>query len=154
MTVMCLTKGAEHFNFGIAGGGVYDWMLYDSHYTERYMDTPQRNPEGYADKVFNYVDMYPTEYIKTSESGTDGEPVPESRIDMSRPTHMLKITHGTADDNVHFQQTMQLVDLLEKDGKRFEMMIYPEGKHGYRGYQADHFNAANKFFWLKWLKDM
>lgn len=154
MTVMCLTKGAEHFNFGIAGGGVYDWMLYDSHYTERYMDTPQRNPEGYADKVFNYVDMYPTEYIKTSESGTNGEPVPGSRIDMSRPTHMLKITHGTADDNVHFQQTMQLVDLLEKDGKRFEMMIYPEGKHGYRGYQADHFNAANKFFWLKWLKDM
>lgn len=154
MTVMCLTKGHEHFNFGIAGGGVYDWMLYDSHYTERYMDTPERNPEGYADKVLNYADMYPTEYMKTVPGGTDGEPVSGHGIDLSRPTHMLKLTHGTADDNVHFQQTMQLVDLLQKEGKRFEMMIYPEGKHGYRGYQAEHFNAANKFFWLKWLKDM
>lgn len=136
MTVMCLTKGSEYFSYGIAGGGVYDWMLYDSHYTERYMDTPERNPEGYANTVFKYVDMYPTEY--------DGS--------LEKPAKMLKITHGTADDNVHFQQTMQLIDEMQKANKRFEFMIYPEGMHGYRGYQGKHFSNANKLFWLTWLK--
>lgn len=137
MTVMCLTKGAEYFSYGIAGGGVYDWMLYDSHYTERYMDTPERNPEGYANTVIKCAGLYPTEYGDSS----------------SKPDHMLKITHGTADDNVHFQQTMQLIDELQRLNKNFEFMIYPEGKHGYKGYQGEHFDSANKDFWLRWLKD-
>lgn len=137
MTVVCLTRGAEYFSYGIAGGGVYDWTLYDSHYTERYMDTPERNPEGYADTVLGMVDLYPTEY--------DGS--------LEKPSHMLKITHGTGDDNVHFQQTLQLVDELQKHNKRFELMVYPEGMHGYKGYQGTHFNNANKLFWLTWLKD-
>ena len=65
---------------------------------------------------------------------------------------MLKLTHGTGDDNVHFQNTLKLVDALQAGGKKFELMIYPDGMHGYRGYQGKHFSAANRAFWLKYLK--
>ena len=136
MTSMLLMQAPESYHYGIAGGGVYDWALYDSHYTERYMDTPQNNPEGYEiSKVLNYVDGYPVEY-----DGTVGvEPV------------MLKLTHGTGDDNVHHQNTLQLVDAMQKEGKKFDFMIYPDGMHGYRGYQGSHFEKANREFWLKYL---
>ncbi len=53
---------------------------------------------------------------------------------------------GTGDDNVHFQSTMQLIDELQKHGKKFEFMIYPDGMHGYRGYQGKHFLEANHDF--------
>ena len=133
MTCMLLMQAPESFHYGIAGGGVYDWALYDSHYTERYMDTPQNNPEGYEiSKVLNYVDGYPTEY------GSD-------------ESVMLKITHGTGDDNVHHQNTLQLIDEMHKGGKKFDFMIYPDGMHGYRGYQGRHFNQANREFWQKYL---
>ena len=66
---------------------------------------------------------------------------------------MLKLTHGTGDDNVHFQQTLQLVDALQKEGASFELMVYPDGMHGYRGYQGKHFLEENRAFWLKYLKD-
>lgn len=136
MTSMLLMQAPDSFHYGIAGGGVYDWALYDSHYTERYMDTPQNNPEGYEiSKVLNYVDGYPVEY----EMGSGVESV------------MLKLTHGTGDDNVHHQNTLQLVDAMQKEGKKFDLMIYPDGMHGYRGYQGHHFNQANREFWLKYL---
>ncbi|MBO7192553.1 MAG: DPP IV N-terminal domain-containing protein [Bacteroidales bacterium] len=138
MTSMLLMQAPEYFHYGIAGGGVYDWALYDSHYTERYMDTPQANPEGYeVSKVLNYVDGYPTDY--SSSRGMSAEPV------------MLKLTHGTGDDNVHHQNTLQLLDAMHKAGKKFDFMIYPDGMHGYRGYQGAHFDAANRDFWLKYL---
>ena len=138
MTSMLLMQAPDKFHYGIAGGGVYDWVLYDSHYTERYMDTPQNNPEGYAvSKVMNYVEGYPTVY-STGKSSV--EPV------------MLKLTHGTGDDNVHHQNTLQLLDALHKAGKKFDFMIYPDGMHGYRGYQGAHFQNANNEFWLKYLK--
>ena len=138
MTSMLLMQAPEYFHYGIAGGGVYDWALYDSHYTERYMDTPQANPEGYeVSKVLNYVDGYPTDY--SSLYGSSAEPV------------MLKLTHGTGDDNVHHQNTLQLLDAMHKAGKKFDFMIYPDGMHGYRGYQGAHFDAANRDFWLKYL---
>lgn len=134
MTAMLLMQASDCYSYGIAGGGVYDWALYDSHYTERYMDTPQNNPEGYeVSKVLNYVEGYPTGY-------SAGNPV------------MLKLTHGTGDDNVHHQNTLLLVDALHKAGKKFELMIYPDGMHGYRGYQGRHFEEANHEFWLKHLK--
>ena len=137
MTSMLLMQAQEHFHYGIAGGGVYDWALYDSHYTERYMDTPQANPEGYeVSKVLNYVDGYPTEY---NGDAVTVEPV------------MLKLTHGTGDDNVHHQNTLLLLDAMHKEGKKFDFMIYPDGMHGYRGYQGAHFDAANREFWLKYL---
>ena len=137
MTSMLLMQAPDKFHYGIAGGGVYDWALYDSHYTERYMDTPQANPEGYeVSKVLNYVEGYPTEYNSDSPLV---EPV------------MLKLTHGTGDDNVHHQNTLQLVDAMHKAGKKFDFMIYPDGMHGYHGYQGAHSNAANREFWLKYL---
>ena len=134
MTSMLLMQAPDKFHYGIAGGGVYDWALYDSHYTERYMDTPQNNPEGYAvSKVLNYVEGYPTDYSSISQ------PV------------MLKLTHGTGDDNVHHQNTLQLLDALHRAGKNFEFMIYPDGMHGYYNYQGDHFLNANHAFWMKYL---
>ena len=133
MTCMLLMQAPDKFHYGIAGGGVYDWALYDSHYTERYMDTPQNNPEGYAvSKVINYVSGYPTEYMTDSDV-------------------MLKLTHGTGDDNVHHQNTLLLLDALHKEGKKFDFMIYPDGMHGYHGYQGSHFLNANHEFWLKYL---
>lgn len=133
MTTLLLCEHSEDFHYGIAGGGVYDWMLYDTHYTERFMETPQTNPEGYAaSRVLNHVASYPVRY------DSDG-------------SVMLKITHGTGDDNVHYQNVLQLIDALHKDGKNFEFMIYPDGMHGYRGYQGQHSLEADRAFWRKYL---
>ena len=138
MTSMLLMQAPDKFHYGVAGGGVYDWALYDSHYTERYMDTPLNNPEGYeVAKVLNYVSDYPTTY--NALPGTSPETV------------MLKLTHGTGDDNVHHQNTLQLIDAMHRNGKNFDFMIYPDGMHGYYGYQGDHFQKANRAFWLKYL---
>ena len=134
MTALLLFEHSDVFHYGIAGGGVYDWMLYDSHYTEPFMETPQANPEGYAaSRVMSSVSSYPVTY-----ENNDG-------------SVMLKLTHGTGDDNVHFQNTLQLVDELQKQGKCFELMIYPDGMHGYRGAQGRHSAAADRDFWLKYL---
>ena len=134
---MLVMRHPDRFHYGIAGGGVYDWALYDTHYTERYMDTPQNNPDGYeVSKVLNYVEDYPV----NCEDHADGQ-----------PDVMLKITHGTGDDNVHHQNTLQLIDRLHKCGKRFEFMIYPDAMHGYRGYQGRHFQNENHRFWRQTL---
>ena len=138
MTSMLLMQAPESFHYGIAGGGVYDWALYDTHYTERYMDTPQNNPEGYkVSRVLEYVAGYPTTYQQAQSSAVESV--------------MLKITHGTGDDNVHHQNTLLLVDALQKEGRKFDFMIYPDGMHGYRGYQGEHFQNANREFWLRYL---
>ena len=153
MTSMLLMQAPDRFHYGIAGGGVYDWALYDSHYTERYMDTPQNNPEGYeVSKVLNYVEGYPVEYMTdyADMSGCHPERILEALPGSVEPV-MLKLTHGTGDDNVHHQNTLQLLDALHKAGKKFDFMIYPDGMHGYRGYQGTHFDAANREFWLKYL---
>ena len=129
MTTLCVTEGNEHFQYGIAGGGVYDWELYDTHYGERYMDRPQDNPEGYAkSRVIDRVGPY-----------------------RGDATNMLRITHGTGDDNVHFQNSLQLIDRLEKDHKDFELMIYPDGMHGYRGDQGMHSSLQDYKFWYRYL---
>ncbi|MBO4768209.1 MAG: prolyl oligopeptidase family serine peptidase, partial [Bacteroidales bacterium] len=131
MTTLLVTEGCDYFKYGIAGGGVYDWALYDTHYTERYMDTPQVNPEGYAStRVMERV----------SKSGYKGD-----------RTNMLRITHGTADDNVHFQNTLQLVDQMEKDCKDLELAIYPEEYHGYRGLKSRHSTMQDYKFWYRYL---
>jgi dipeptidyl-peptidase-4 len=101
------------------------------------MDTPQNNPDGYkAGRALEYVAGYPAEY---GNIGVD--PV------------MLKITHGTGDDNVHHQNTLQLLDVMHQEGKKFDFMIYPDGMHGYYGYQGKHFRSANQEFLLKYLKN-
>ena len=151
MTCMLLMQAPDKFHYGIAGGGVYDWALYDSHYTERYMDTPQNNPEGYeVSKVMNYVSGYPTSYtLEKGETSLRGA----SATWQSVEPVMLKLTHGTGDDNVHHQNTLQLLDVMHQEGKKFDFMIYPDGMHGYYGYQGDHFLNANHEFWLKYLKN-
>lgn len=126
-TAMLVMRYPEYFHCGIAGGGVYDWRLYDSHYTERFMDTPQVNPDGYD------------------------EASPIRFVSSARKRLPLKLTHGTGDDNVHFQNTLQLVDALQKEGVQFELMIYPDGMHGYRGAQKAHSDTADHDFWTKWL---
>lgn len=136
MTALLLMNHSDAFHYGIAGAGVYEWALYDTHYTERFMETPQSNPEGYEKTLVT--------------SCAPDYPVTEANFDGSV---MLKLTHGTGDDNVHFQNTLKLIDALQKAGKKFEFMIYPDGMHGYRGYQGRHFNDANYAFWLKYLKD-
>ncbi|GAB1473122.1 hypothetical protein MASR2M69_05630 [Bacteroidota bacterium] len=129
MTALALTDGADYFKYGVAGAGVYHWHLYDSHYTERYMDHPDDNKEGYESSA---VVAKAAKY--RSEKGS-----------------ILYLTHGTGDDNVHFQNTIQFVDALQKAGKQFELMIYPAGMHGYRGYQGAHSDEAINAFWRKTL---
>ena len=92
------------FAAGVVGAPVTDWRNYDSVYTERYMKTPQNNPDGYA----------VTAPAKAAAS-----------------LHgVMLLLHGTTDDNVHFQNSVQLVYELEQAGKPFEMMIYPRSRHG------------------------
>ena len=131
MTVLAVTEGNDYFQYGVGSSGVMDWELYDSHYTERYMDTPQDNPDGYkATNVYTRLGSY---------KGDD--------------SNMLRLTHGTGDDNVHFQNSLKLIDQFQKEGKDFELMIYPQGMHGYRGYQNDQFKMQNYKFWYKYLLD-
>lgn len=138
-TAMLVLRFPGLFRCGIAGGGVYDWTLYDSHYTERFMDTPMENPEGYAEaSVVSWV----PEVFGDDRSDTD-LPLPGA----------LRLTHGTGDDNVHYQNTLLLMDALQKVGYQFEVMLYPDGMHGYRGYQGEHDKAAEAAFWTRWLLD-
>ena len=135
MTTLLVATAPDAFHYGIAGGGVYDWKLYDTHYTERFMSTPEDNPDGYArTRVMDRIGSYP------AKPGDDG-------------SVRLKLTHGTGDDNVHYQNTLQLIDALHRMGASFDFMVYPDGMHGYRGYQGNHFQLENRAFWLKYLGD-
>ena len=122
-TCMALTFGADYFNYGIANYSVTDWRLYDNVYTERYMDTPDQNPEGYE---FGSAMTHAANY-----------------------KGKLLITHGTIDDNVHMQNTIQFVNKLQDLGKDFEMMLYPGERHGWRGPKRDHLSKLTLKFWFK-----
>ena len=149
MTAMLVMRHGNKFRCGIAGGGVYDWALYDTHYTERYMETPQTNPEGYARAcALNYVGDYPADFRPAN--GEAGSTAGETGEAAGREV-TLRLTHGTGDDNVHFQNTLILIDALQKAGKKFELMIYPDGLHGYRGYQDTHSLKSDHDFWLEHL---
>ena len=122
---MAMTQAAGQFNFGIAGSSVTDWQLYDSVYTERYMDQPSENVEGYkAGRVITWAERY--------KGG-------------------LRLTHGTIDDNVHMQQTIQLVDWLTEHDKRFELMLYPDSRHGIQISQRAHLAREAHEFWVRTL---
>lgn len=122
LTCMALTQGADYFDYGIAGAPVTSWELYDTHYTERWMDTPQDNPQGYhAGSVLTYVNQY--------KGG-------------------LRIMHGDIDDNVHLQNTLQLVDALTEQEVPFELMIYPGSRHGFaRSKTAYDFKERVRFYY-------
>ena len=129
MALLAATEANDYFQYAIASGGVYDWQLYDSFYTERYMERPEDNPAGYeASAVVGRMGNY-----------------------RGDKTNMVRITHGTGDDNVHMQNTLQVVDRLQRDGKDFELMLYPGGMHGYRGSQQRHFEMQNMRFWYTYL---
>ena len=107
MTAYMLTH-SKLFSAGIAGAPVTDWRLYDTIYTERYMNTPMANPDGY-----------------------DATSVTKAAKDLHG---RLLILHGTMDDNVHMQNSLQLVDALQREGKMdFEMFVYPGYRHGIYG---------------------
>jgi dipeptidyl-peptidase-4 len=112
ITCYAMTYGAEVFTHGLAGGSVTDWLLYDAIYTERFMDAPAENPEGY----------------KSASALTHA----------GKLKGRLLLTHGLRDENVHAQNTFQLVSLLEDLNKPFDLMIYPESRHGYYGAKSEH----------------
>jgi dipeptidyl-peptidase-4 len=96
-------------------------------------------------KVLNYVAEYPVGYGRSFAGAQDDKKGAQD------DSVMLKITHGTGDDNVHHQNTLLLVDELHKAQKKFDFMIYPDGMHGYYSYQGAHFLLANRDFWVRHL---
>jgi dipeptidyl-peptidase 4 len=103
MTSYAMTH-SKTFKMGIAGGSVTDWRDYDTIYTERYMQTPQNNPEGYRRS---------------------------SPVHAAKDLHgKILLLHGLMDDNVHVQNTIQFAYELQKAGKQFDMMLYPKSRHG------------------------
>ena len=123
MAALALTKGADTFTHGWSAFPVTDWRLYDNVYTERYMDDYKTNKEGY-DK--GNVMLF-AENLKGK----------------------LWLIHGTMDDNVHMQNTIQLVDRLLDLDKDFDFMLYPGERHGWRSIKAKHSSRLQKEFWLK-----
>jgi dipeptidyl-peptidase-4 len=103
MTLMCMLKGADYFRVGISVAPPTDWRNYDTIYTERYMGTPQDNPQGYA-----------ASSAITHAKGLKGK---------------LLLIHGTSDDNVHISNSMQLVYAFQKAHTPFDLMIYPRQMH-------------------------
>ena len=107
LSLLTLTDKDAGLASALAGAAPTEWSLYDTHYTERYMSTPQANPEGYA--------------------ATDVLP----RLDDL--TGRLLILHGMADDNVIFGNATRVIDALQAKSVPFEMMLYPGQRHGVRG---------------------
>jgi dipeptidyl-peptidase-4 len=106
MTLYAMTH-SDRFVAGVAGGPVTNWQDYDSVYTERYMDTPQKNPEGYQKS---------------------------SPVNAAANLHgAVLLVHGTGDDNVHFQNTIQMANALIYASKQFQVMMYPRMTHGITG---------------------
>ena len=111
LSLLALTygDGPDTFSMGMAVAPVTSWRQYDTIYTERYLSTPQKNPEGY-------------------DLGS-----PTTYADRLRDDQDLLIVHGDADDNVHVQNTMQMVDALQAQNKQFDLMLYPGRNHGIYG---------------------
>jgi dipeptidyl-peptidase-4 len=123
VVTMALTYGSEYFTHGVALYSVTDWHLYDNVYTERYMDMPAENPDGYAfGSALTHAEKFKGRML---------------------------IVHGALDDNVHMQNTTKLIQLLQKFDKSFELMIYPNQKHGTRGAWRKHTNRERVNFWFR-----
>jgi dipeptidyl-peptidase-4 len=107
MSSNCLFKGADVFKMAIAVAPVTNWRFYDSIYTERYMQTPQENASGYDENSpINHVSKLKGNFL---------------------------LIHGTADDNVHVQNSMQMIEALVQANKQFDWAIYPDKNHGIYG---------------------
>jgi len=113
MSAMALMKESKIFKLAIAGAPVTHWDGYDTHYTERYMGTPQSNPDGYAKSaVMPYV------------SNMEGS---------------LLICHGLIDENVHFRHAARLINALIEHSKHHETLLFPEERHQPRGAKGRQF---------------
>ena len=107
MSTNCILKGNDVFAAAIAVAPVTTWRFYDSVYTERYMQTPEENPAGYDDNSpLNYPELLKGKYL---------------------------LIHGTADDNVHFQNTAEMANALIKANKQYDTYFYPNRNHGIYG---------------------
>tara|TARA_B100000161_G_C33217041_1_gene266782 strand:- start:152 stop:532 length:381 start_codon:yes stop_codon:yes gene_type:complete len=107
MSSLAITKGADVFKMAIAVAPVTNWRYYDNIYTERYMRTPQENAEGYdKNSPISHVDKLEGKYL---------------------------LIHGSADDNVHVQNTYEMVSALVQANKQFDLFIYPDKNHGIYG---------------------
>lgn len=107
MSSNCILKGNDIFKMAIAVAPVTNWRFYDSVYTERYMQTPQENPKGYDDNSpINFAEKLKGKYL---------------------------LIHGSGDDNVHVQNTMQMMESLIRANKQFDSQIYPDKNHGIYG---------------------
>jgi dipeptidyl-peptidase-4 len=113
MASLGITKGADVFKMAIAVAPVTNWRYYDNIYTERFMRTPQENADGYdRNSPINYVDNVKGKFL---------------------------LIHGSSDDNVHFQNTMDMTTALVKANKQFELFVYPNKNHGiYGGNTRNH----------------
>ena len=107
MASLAMTKGADVFKVGIAVAPVTTWRYYDTIYTERYLQTPQENPQGYDENSpINFAGLMKGKYL---------------------------LIHGTADDNVHYQNAVEMAEALIQKNKEFEFMTYPDKNHGIYG---------------------
>ena len=121
----CILKGSEVFSLAIAVAPVTNWRFYDTIYTERFMGLPKNNPGGYdSNSPLNFAHLLEGEYL---------------------------LIHGSADDNVHLQNTMRMVEELIQENKQFEWMIYPDKNHGiYGGNTSIHlYNKMTTFIETK-----
>nr|WP_322625954.1 S9 family peptidase [uncultured Flavobacterium sp.] len=107
MSSNCILKGADVFKMAIAVAPVTNWRFYDSVYTERYMQTPQENASGYdTNSPINFAKNLKGKFL---------------------------LIHGTADDNVHVQNSMLMIEALVQANKQFDWAIYPDKNHGIYG---------------------
>lgn len=113
MTSLAMTKGADVFKTGIAVAPVTNWKYYDNIYTERFMRTPAENQTGYdSNSPINFIHLLKGNFL---------------------------LIHGSGDDNVHYQNSMEMINALVRENKQFDMFIYPNKNHGiYGGNTRNH----------------
>lgn len=122
MSSLCISKGADVFKSAIAVAPVTNWRFYDNIYTERYMQRPQDNADGYDDNSpINHVEKIKGNYL---------------------------LIHGTADDNVHFQNSVEMVNAMIEAGVKFDSEYYPNKAHGIGGKRTQYhlYNRLSSFF--------
>lgn len=126
MSSLCISKGADVFKSAVAVAPVTNWRYYDNIYTERYMQRPQENASGYDNNSpINHVEKIKGNYL---------------------------IIHGTADDNVHFQNTVEMVNAMINKGVKFDSEIYPNKNHSIGGRMTRyHLYSRMTAFWLEKL---
>jgi dipeptidyl-peptidase-4 len=123
MAALCMEKGADVFHAGISVAPVTNWRFYDSIYTERYMRTPQENPDGYDDNSpLSFADKIKGNYL---------------------------IIHGSADDNVHLQNTMEFTERMVQAGVQFDMAVYTNRNHSIYGGNTRMHLYTRLTNWLK-----